>query len=72
MNFLVVGCGRVGAELAFRLFKGGHQLTGKFGLQAGALLFDVTQKLGVKSTPRELLAACIGRKLEIGDGREVS
>lgn len=26
MNFLVVGCGRVGAELAFRLFKGGHQV----------------------------------------------
>jgi len=26
MNFIVVGCGRVGAELAFRLFKGGHQV----------------------------------------------
>ncbi len=26
MNFLVVGCGRVGAELAYRLFKGGHQV----------------------------------------------
>jgi trk system potassium uptake protein TrkA len=26
MNFIVVGCGRVGAELAFRLFKGGHQI----------------------------------------------
>lgn len=26
MNFLVVGCGRVGAELAFRLFKSGHQV----------------------------------------------
>lgn len=26
MKFLVVGCGRVGAELAFRLFKGGHQV----------------------------------------------
>jgi trk system potassium uptake protein TrkA len=27
MNFIVVGCGRVGAELAHRLFKGGHQVT---------------------------------------------
>ncbi|MBI1855485.1 MAG: TrkA family potassium uptake protein [Chloroflexi bacterium] len=26
MNVIVVGCGRVGAELAFRLFKGGHQV----------------------------------------------
>ncbi len=26
MNYLVVGCGRVGAELAYRLFKGGHQI----------------------------------------------
>ncbi len=26
MNFIVVGCGRVGAELAFNLFKNGHQV----------------------------------------------
>jgi len=26
MNFLVVGCGRVGAELAHRLFRSGHQV----------------------------------------------
>src|SRR5512147_2190588 len=26
MKFIVVGCGRVGAELAYRLFKAGHQL----------------------------------------------
>ena len=26
MNFIVVGCGRVGAELAHRLFKAGHQI----------------------------------------------
>jgi trk system potassium uptake protein TrkA len=26
MKFIVIGCGRVGAELAFRLFKGGHQV----------------------------------------------
>ena len=26
MNFIVVGCGRVGAELSYRLFKSGHQL----------------------------------------------
>lgn len=26
MNFIVVGCGRVGAELAFRLSKSGHQV----------------------------------------------
>ena len=26
MNFIVVGCGRVGAELAYRLFKNGHQV----------------------------------------------
>jgi trk system potassium uptake protein TrkA len=26
MNIVVVGCGRVGAELAYRLFKGGHQV----------------------------------------------
>lgn len=26
MNFIVVGCGRVGAELAFHLFRGGHQI----------------------------------------------
>ncbi|MBE0670419.1 MAG: TrkA family potassium uptake protein [Anaerolineales bacterium] len=26
MIFIVVGCGRVGAELAFRLFKNGHQI----------------------------------------------
>jgi trk system potassium uptake protein TrkA len=26
MNFLVVGCGRVGAELAYRLFRSGHQV----------------------------------------------
>lgn len=26
MNFIVVGCGRVGAELAYRLFKSGHQV----------------------------------------------
>jgi trk/ktr system potassium uptake protein len=26
MNFIVVGCGRVGAELAHRLFKSGHQI----------------------------------------------
>jgi trk system potassium uptake protein TrkA len=27
MNILVVGCGRVGVELAYRLFQGGHQVT---------------------------------------------
>ncbi|MEW6402271.1 MAG: TrkA family potassium uptake protein [Chloroflexota bacterium] len=26
MNFIVVGCGRVGAELAYRLFSNGHQV----------------------------------------------
>jgi trk system potassium uptake protein TrkA len=26
MNFFVVGCGRVGSELAFRLFKNGHKV----------------------------------------------
>lgn len=26
MNFIVVGCGRVGAELSLRLFKNGHQV----------------------------------------------
>ena len=26
MNFLVVGCGRVGAELSYRLFKSGHSV----------------------------------------------
>jgi trk system potassium uptake protein TrkA len=26
MNLIVVGCGRVGAELAYRLFKAGHQV----------------------------------------------
>jgi trk system potassium uptake protein TrkA len=26
MNFVVVGCGRVGAELSFKLFKNGHQV----------------------------------------------
>jgi trk/ktr system potassium uptake protein len=26
MNFIVVGCGRVGAELAYRMFKSGHQV----------------------------------------------
>ena len=26
MNFVIVGCGRVGAELAYRLFKNGHQI----------------------------------------------
>ncbi len=27
MNFTVIGCGRVGAELAYRLFQRGHQVT---------------------------------------------
>jgi trk system potassium uptake protein TrkA len=26
MNFIIIGCGRVGAELAYHLFKGGHQI----------------------------------------------
>jgi len=26
MNIIVVGCGRVGAELAYRIYKGGHQV----------------------------------------------
>src|SRR5258708_37466394 len=26
MNFIVVGCGRVGADLAYHLFRGGHQV----------------------------------------------
>ncbi|MDP1624496.1 MAG: NAD-binding protein, partial [bacterium] len=26
MNFVVVGCGRVGAELAYRLFQNGYQV----------------------------------------------
>lgn len=26
MNFIIVGCGRVGAELCYRLFKSGHQI----------------------------------------------
>lgn len=26
MNFIVIGCGRVGAELAYHLFKSGHQV----------------------------------------------
>ena len=26
MNFIVIGCGRVGSELSFRLFKNGHQV----------------------------------------------
>ncbi|GAB4503060.1 MAG: NAD-binding protein [Anaerolineales bacterium] len=27
MNFIVIGCGRVGSELAFRLYKNGHKVT---------------------------------------------
>ena len=27
MNYIVIGCGRVGAELAYRLFQRGHQVT---------------------------------------------
>lgn len=27
MNVIVIGCGRVGAQLAYRLFKNGHQVT---------------------------------------------
>ena len=27
MNVIVIGCGRVGAELAYRLYKNGHQVT---------------------------------------------
>ncbi len=26
MNFIIVGCGRVGADLSYRLFKAGHQI----------------------------------------------
>ena len=26
MNFIVIGCGRVGAELSYRLYKNGHQV----------------------------------------------
>ena len=26
MNVIVIGCGRVGAELAYRLFQGGHSV----------------------------------------------
>jgi trk system potassium uptake protein TrkA len=26
MNFIIVGCGRVGAELAYRMFKSGHRI----------------------------------------------
>ena len=26
MNFIVIGCGRVGAELSYHLFKNGHQV----------------------------------------------
>ena len=26
MNFVIVGCGRVGADLSYRLFKAGHQI----------------------------------------------
>ena len=26
MNFIIIGCGRVGAELAYHLFSGGHQV----------------------------------------------
>ena len=26
MNFFVIGCGRVGSELAFRLYKNGHKV----------------------------------------------
>ena len=26
MNFIVIGCGRVGAELAYSLFKNGYQV----------------------------------------------
>jgi hypothetical protein len=55
--------------VTYRALDEKHQLAGKFGLKAEALLADVTQKLGVKSTPQELLAACIGRRLELGDTR---
>ena len=27
MNFIIIGCGRVGADLSFRLFQQGHQVT---------------------------------------------
>lgn len=27
MNFIIIGCGRIGADLAFRLFKKGHHVT---------------------------------------------
>jgi trk system potassium uptake protein len=27
MNMIVIGCGRVGAELAYRLYKKGHRVT---------------------------------------------
>ena len=26
MNFFIIGCGRVGSELAFRLYKNGHKV----------------------------------------------
>lgn len=37
MNIIVVGCGRVGAELAYRLFKKGHKVT---VIDAVAAAFD--------------------------------
>jgi trk system potassium uptake protein TrkA len=68
MNFIVVGCGRVGAELAFRLFQNGHQVT--VIDQVAAALYNLPAEFRGHAVHGEALATDVLRRagIERADG----
>lgn len=68
MNFIVVGCGRVGAELAYRLFQKGHQVA--VIDQVAAALNNLPTDFRGRAVEGEALASDVLRRagIEQADG----
>lgn len=68
MNFVIVGCGRVGAELAYRLFQKGHQLA--VIDQVASALYNLPTDFRGRTVHGEALATDVLRRagIERADG----
>ncbi|MEW5985889.1 MAG: NAD-binding protein [Chloroflexota bacterium] len=64
MNFIVIGCGRVGAELAYRLYEKGHKVT--VVDEVAASFHNLPPKFHGRTVEGEILNREVWRRAEVG------
>lgn len=63
MNFIVIGCGRVGAELAYRLYEKGHKVT--VVDEVAAAFHNLPPKFHGRTVEGEILNQDVWRRAEV-------